>query len=420
MSEKRNLRILVFAYPPLFLMMISTDILVPWFTEQWNKTPGDIPAFTYTYNSGEKMRREAIASGFYDRIRSMKEALKSGDKGQVTDELIPELNAFLTTVYDFPPSAGSLVINRQFFGVSKTFCREAKAFDGGLTREEIYQALRNVWIMNGLQLLMNLPVEITPAVFAYSLLYPYSDNLLDDPGLSGNEKAQFCARFEKMIRGIPVRFADGREAKIRALLKMIEGQYERASYPEVYESLLAIHKAQTQGISLQKEPEKLTAEQVMDLSFAKGGTSVLADGYLVAGKLTPQQQRFLFGYGIWLQLADDIQDITEDRSDNVRTLFTPACQNGATAAAFNRAVYFGRLIIRDIGSFPDPGSSAFGKLMVQSVETMMMQSAGLHADSFSNTFISRLENHSPLRFEFLREMRRKGSPTRLGFVTSVM
>ena len=31
--------------------------------------------------------------------------------------------------------------------------------------------------------LLGLPVEVTPAVFAYSMLYPYTDNYLDDPAI---------------------------------------------------------------------------------------------------------------------------------------------------------------------------------------------------------------------------------------------
>jgi hypothetical protein len=77
--------------------------------------------------------------------------------------------------------------------VSKNFFYKARDFGQELTPENIYQGLRNVWIMNGLQLMMNLPVEITPSVFAYSMIYPYSDNLLDDPNISGIRKSRNSA-----------------------------------------------------------------------------------------------------------------------------------------------------------------------------------------------------------------------------------
>ncbi len=34
-----------------------------------------------------------------------------------------------------------------------------------------------------LQLLLGIPVRVTPAIFAYSMLYPYGDNCLDDPAI---------------------------------------------------------------------------------------------------------------------------------------------------------------------------------------------------------------------------------------------
>jgi hypothetical protein len=401
-------------------MMISADLQVSWFTEKWNRTPDSIPDFQFSYSCQEKKRRENIASGFYDRLNKMKETLKRGMKKPEADSLLADLNRFLSEVYDFPAIAKDLIINRQFFDVSKDFFKKARAFDESLTKEEIYQALRNVWIMNGIQMMMDLPVTLTPSIFAYSLLYPYSDNLLDDPGLSETDKKQFCARFADMIKGKAVDLCDSREEKIRNLLGMIENQYDRSQFPEVFESLLAIHEAQTRSIALQKDSDRLITREVIELSFAKGGTSVLADGYLVAGKLTPLQQRFLFGYGIWLQLADDIQDIAEDRAEQVRTLFTPASSNGNGIAAFNRSVNFGRLIIPDITGFPAANCSVFGQLMVHAVETMMLQSAGTSGEPFSDSFINTLEQYSPLHFEFLKDMRRKGNATRMGLVTSVI
>ena len=49
-----------------------------------------------------------------------------------------------------------------------------------MTLQEIGQAMRNVWIMNISQVLLNVEVKFTNAIFAYSMLYPYTDNILDD------------------------------------------------------------------------------------------------------------------------------------------------------------------------------------------------------------------------------------------------
>ncbi len=401
-------------------MMISTDNHVSWFGEQWRRTSSLMPSFSTTYSFAEKGSREQYSTRFYSRFKSLQEEMKSSKKLADAGSFLPELSGFLINVYDFPSNSPDIILNQTFFNVSRSFFREAKAFDASLKPEEIYQALRNVWIMNGLQLMLGLPVELTPAIFAYSLLYPYSDNLLDDPSLNRIDKLLFSQRFAARLRGEPVVMSDGREEKISCLVGMIEVQYSRQQYPEVYESLIAIHAAQTNSISLQGNSKGLSRDQIMQVSFDKGGASVLADGYLVAGRLTPSQQRFLFGYGIWLQLADDLQDIPEDLDEGVQTLFTSAASKYEMAVALNHTFHFGRTIINDISCFPSAFCDEFGKLMVHSIELMLIQSAGLNHNRFPDAYINELEDYSPLHFEYIRNMRKKGTSKRMGMVTRLV
>ena len=91
----------------------------------------------------------------------------------------------------------------------------------------------------------------------------------------------------------------------------------------VYASLLAIHHAQEQSIRLLRRGlARPAGVDVVRLSFDKGGTSVLADGYLAAGSLSGEQARFVFNWGVLLQLADDLQDVRQDCQDGMLTVFT--------------------------------------------------------------------------------------------------
>ena len=65
--------------------------------------------------------------------------------------------------------------------------------------------MRNVWIMNGVQLMADVPVKITPSVFAYSMIYPYSDNFLDDPNVTEEEKQAFSKRFNQRLHGYGIK-----------------------------------------------------------------------------------------------------------------------------------------------------------------------------------------------------------------------
>lgn len=401
-------------------MMIPTENHVSWFGEQWKWTSGDLPLFGTAYPAEDKNYRENFSTQFYGRFRALQKEIKRGRKIADTNSFLPALSQFLTTVYDFPVNSSDMILNQTFFDVSRQFYKEAKLYDNGLKQEEIYQAMRNVWIMNGIQLMLGLPIELSPSIFAYSLLYPYSDNLLDDPTLSKSEKLQFSKRFEERLKGIPVLTDDRREKKISDLVGMIENQYPRGEYQQVYDSLLAIHAAQSRSIALQKNNNGLTQEQILEICFDKGGASVLADGFLVAGTLTSLQQRFLFGYGIWLQLADDIQDIAEDREEEVKTLFSSAQQENDLALTMNRTFHFGRTIISDLGCFPSAICDDFGRLMIHSIELMIIQSAGLNPGYFPETYLNEMEKYSPLRFDYIRKMRKKGNSNRMGMVTSMV
>ena len=60
----------------------------------------------------------------------------------------------------------------------------------------------------------------------------------------------------------------------------------------------------------------------MRISVEKGGTSVLADAYLVCGNLDTELSDLMFGFGFVLQLIDDLQDAKEDCNNNHMTVFS--------------------------------------------------------------------------------------------------
>jgi len=76
---------------------------------------------------------------------------------------------------------------------------------------------------------------------------------------------------------------------MRRLVKLVECQYARDSFPQVFDSLMRIHRAQEQSIHLLRKGVVGGDVDVLRLCFEKGGASVLADGYLAAGSLTHEQ-----------------------------------------------------------------------------------------------------------------------------------
>lgn len=264
--------------------------------------------------------------------------------------------------------------------------------------------------MNGLQLMMNIPVEITPSIFAYSMIYPYSDNYLDDPNISNPEKQEFSTRFNSRLHGEKIQPENLTELQLFRLVGMFEEQYKRDDFPEVYESLYAIQKGQTDSLKLLKL-SGLSDSEIQKICFEKGGTSVLADGYLVAGKLKPEQEQALIGYGIYLQLLDDIQDIKEDVDADTNTMCSYLKQK-RLGEFVNQTIHFGRSALEEMKCFEAENVDVFLNLMNRSIETMIIESIGLNGSDFTENYLNEIEKFSPLHFDFIRRKKSESKSQR--------
>lgn len=393
--------------------MLAVESYINHFAGIWEASPEQLPDFDRSYTVLEQNARETNFNAFQDKVKKYQskkniKSLKAGDPGQ---SFFPVFRAFLQNVFDFETDQLEIILSDDFKNVSRDFFYKARMFGPELSPGNIYQGMRNVWIMNGLQLMKGVPVEITPSVFAYSMIYPYSDNLLDDPNISDAEKKEFSRRFNRRLHGEEVDPFNHTELQLFRLVGMFEEQFPRDEFPKVYESLYAIQQGQTRSLKL-INCNGLEESVVREICFEKGGASVLADGYLVAGKLTCEQERALFGYGIYLQLLDDIQDVKEDAQANTKTMFS--CLEGTPdlSAFVNRTIHFGRKAMEELRCFKGTKMETMLRLMNRSIETMAVESVGLNPDSYSAEYLQKLEKFSPLRFEFIRQKRTQSKSQR--------
>jgi hypothetical protein len=399
---------------------IDTSEFISFCEKIWNDSPDVFPLFTTCYSPESQRQKEALFSEYHGKFKKVQKEIKSGKRKPDDKKFFNAFSHFMQDIYDYSDEALSIILHPDMIRVSRSFFEKARAFDPALKQEEIFQGLRNVWIMNGLQLLLDIRVEITPSVFAYSLLYPYSDNILDDPSVSFKEKVSFSQRFEQRLAGTGAMADNYRERKISELVGMIELQYPRNLFPEVHASLRAIHSAQTKSLQLVRKGTDLSAKEVLSIGFDKGGSSVLADGFLVAGQLSPEIQQFFFGFGVWLQMADDIQDIPEDILSDTVTLFTLSENQEKLTSLTNKTFHFGRKILKDIKYCQSEISIPFSKVILQSIELMLIQSAGMNEPYFRSEYCKHLEQYSPVGFAFLKEAKKKGSPGRFKLITQYM
>jgi hypothetical protein len=187
--------------------------------------------------------------------------------------------------------------------------RQLSRFLGGLqsemrsiprTRAErqcVHERITAGFAACGLQMLFGRRMSLTSAIFAYSTLYPYSDNYLDDPAIGIAEKRGFSSRFGQRLAGAEVLPSSEPESAIWRLVALIEGEYQRAQYGQVFASLGMIQRAQERSLLLMRSGAVTDGVDVARLSFEKGGTSALADAYLAAGTLEAGQARICFSLG---------------------------------------------------------------------------------------------------------------------------
>ena len=382
------------------------------YTEQyadlWEGCSNRFPEFSKVYPKEDKLRREKFLDQFLNTIKVFRKDCVNGKSLDESNQqlFLSKTRNFLRDGLDFTNSQLELMFSDEMVEITRSFVRQAKTFDSDLTFNDIFQACRNVWIMNGLQLVMGLQMQVTPSIFAYSLLYPYTDNLIDDPKISAFEKLVFSERFRNRLSGATLEPQNETENAIFRLVSMIEGEYSRIDFPEVYESLLGIHKAQTDSMKLLQQKKLIGETEILKICLAKGGASVLADGYLVAGSLTEVQRNFLFGYGAYLQLLDDIQDLEEDHKAGLMTAFSESAFQIPLDNRLNKAYWFGDHVMESLSFFDGQHLDLFKSLMRRSMDLFISEAIAQVPDAYSQKYVAGFEWFSPFHFSYIRK--RKG------------
>ena len=312
-----------------------------------------------------------------------------------------------------------LLLDGGFSAIGTQLGRQARRLGVPASVADIMQASRNAWTACGLQLLLGQEMRLTPSIFAYSMLYPATDNYLDAGEISRQEKMGFSVRFGRRLGGEDVLPANGHEKEIWRLVGMIEGEHLRASSAPVYAGLLGIHQAQQESLLFQRRGAGGGASngeaEILRVSFQKGGASVVADARLASALLAQEAERFAYLWGAFLQLADDLQDLREDLSGRAVTLFTRVAGREPLDALTAKTLHFGFQVMRQMDRLPHGPAAGGGEdwtgplkdLIRTSSRSVVIRSAGELEEFYSPECLAVLERHSPCRFAFLRERRKE-------------
>ncbi|MCK7476638.1 MAG: hypothetical protein M0C28_03060 [Candidatus Moduliflexus flocculans] len=308
------------------------------------------------------------------------------------------------------------VYDARFIDATRRFLGAARDFDPTLGLDSAYQALRNVWIMNSLQFDLGLPVGHDDAVFAYSMVYPYLDNVLDDAGTSESGKLALLAKLRDWLEGAGPEAATPSEVRL-----LVARPAHRAPITRVPGSPASTARSwpsttpRSRACSSRSRARPSSPDEVLAISLEKGGTSVLADGYLVAGGLRPGRR------GILLRLRD-VPPVGR-RPPGHRRGLARAGIGRCSPTADGRARRRGRrrpareLPGRRRRAGPPRARRRARLALCDAIEggltLMFRESVGKHREHFGGRFVRRAKRGSPVRFSYLEKLRRrleKGTP----------
>ena len=177
--------------------------LVQEFVALWWWSEFDAPALGRKYSLDEQQAREAQLERFQGAVSAEARSLPrvAAERQAAKKRILSAFRAFARSALDFSEDHLGALLDHGFPEVGQEFAQAARRFDPTIRGSDIFQAMRNVWTMNGMQALLDVPVCLTPAMFAYSMLYPYTDNYLDDPAIPASGKRVFNERFGARLAG---------------------------------------------------------------------------------------------------------------------------------------------------------------------------------------------------------------------------
>lgn len=287
-----------------------------------------------------------------------------------------------------------------FVSEIQEFLREVRGYTPELTLDGIGQAMRNYIVY---QMFKEIHLDTSgflKACYGYSMLYPFTDNYIDNGALTTGEKG----RYNKLIRDyIMTGRAEplcGYDEKTLYFLECIRKTYQEKELKNITDLLLMMLDAQEESLRQQKKELLLNARDRLDISLYKGGMSVLIDRFFVKNKMSGADMLFYLGFGFFLQLADDLQDIAEDSGKGSQTLLTLDLSAEQEEKTVNRLFFF----IRDLcGSHPS-GNNDFLRFVLANCYLLLLMGIYKSREYFTSGYLKKMERFFPVPFSCLETM----------------
>ena len=378
---------------------------------EWEKQPEAFPVFLEKHpeifpavGDMQKKENEALIEEFSARMQKKAEQRPEGKEGlkQWEQEMEQELKCFLEKEKMLSLSEWiNPVLFHEFEKETKHFIDRVRGFDADLNAGQIWQAMRNYFIYAMIVEMQGERQNAANPILAYSLLYPYTDNYIDDKTTTKEEKERYNRMMARKLKGEPVLVQSALEEKTCRLLDMIGDAYEGEAKKKVIGTLLQLLEAQNYSIRQQKAG--ISEDEILGISIWKGSASVLADYLFATQDWREKEEGFYLRFGFLLQLVDDLQDMEEDKKEGSHTMMIKAAEQKRLEGQVNRLLWFIWDTVRDF----EPRNPGLKGFVLKNCVEITLLSAAMNAQHFLKEYIKALEPYLPLSVEFIKKMKKQ-------------
>ncbi|MEQ8198350.1 MAG: hypothetical protein ABRQ27_10135 [Clostridiaceae bacterium] len=376
------------------------------YSDIWWSTNTDFPELPQETGYWYKRNQEKETDKFVDQFFKAIEQFPAGEKERENwkQKIQLMIDRFIDKSDLISEKDKEILLKEDMLQATESFVNEVKNFNPDIDIDDIGQAIRNVWIMNLIQLLFSKKPQLTPSIFGYSMLYPYTDNYLDNTQISTEEKIRITNVFQRRLSGEKLLPGNDYETSLFKLVSKIEKQYDRSIYPEVFESLLCIHNAQRKSLQQQDSISGPYEKDILGISIEKGGISVLADAYLVNGILTEREAAFFFGYGMLLQICDDLQDVKEDFINRHMTVISQLFKKWPLDNVTNKLISFTNRLLDDMDCFNCENKDELKSLIYRNCINLILFAAAKNKKMYSRRYFNKIMKHFPYRAKYMQKL----------------
>lgn len=284
----------------------------------------------------------------------------------------------------------------------KEFLRHVRRFAPELSLDEIGQALRNYIVYAMFKVIHRDSTGFCRAGFGYSMLYPFTDNYIDSKSNTPEEKSEYNKIIRDKIDGREVNPRTDHQRKTCELLDAIETVYSRNVGSSAFLLLGMMLEAQEISIRQQKKEGFLDENDRLNISLYKGGISVLIDRFFVNKELNDEEMILYLGLGFFLQLADDLQDISEDSRQGYQTLLTLDLSPGEEERVVNKLLNF---VHNTMGIFQAENDTFKNFVLVNCYQLIFTSVIGSR-EYFSGEYIDKIERYLPVDTGFYEDIKK--------------